>query len=701
MGKSEIRTGLVGAGYIAPWHAEAIAATPGVRVAAVCDASPAAASALAAGLGVPAFGSLDEMIESGGCDAVHILTPPQTHSPLAIQALEAGLHVLVEKPAALNRAEVAQMREASERTGRLLAVGHNFLAVPGYLRLKRLLADGKLGRVSAAEFNWRFPLVPLRSGPYSLWMLREPGNLLLELGPHLYALATDLFGEPEDFHLSLSKPVDLPGGAQRPQSWRILARAGDVDLAFNFSLVETMDDRSATLYGSTANARFDLAADTLSVSGENTSDIIMHPFLRQMSLSWQAARDGVVNAARQTVSFNRKQPYALGFQGMLEVFYSAIRSGASEMDARFSASSAEKVIGAIESTLALMPEPSAPAIPAATRAPKPTVLVIGGTGFIGRDLTRALVKTKRDVRVLSRGRGGPFEDLPENVEMMSASLSDPEGLARAMEGIETVYHLAKSEDKTWVDCLKNDVGVTEAIAEAALQAGVKRFVYTGTIASYDMSDPNVTITEATGFAEDMTDRNLYARSKATCEARLLEMHRDRGLPLVIARPGVVVGRGGPLQHWGIGRWNGAGAVKIWGPGRNILPFVLGTDVADGLVRMAEVEGIEGESFNLVGDHMLSARDYFDAIHEVMGARVLVSSGWLTGFWMMDFVKSGLKTHVLRRPNVARASLRDWKSRAHFSLFDNARAKEALGWQPEDDVEAFLRKAITEANLFGF
>jgi nucleoside-diphosphate-sugar epimerase len=92
----------------------------------------------------------------------------------------------------------------------------------------------------------------------------------------------------------------------------------------------------------------------------------------------------------------------------------------------------------------------------------------------------------------------------------------------------------------------------------------------------------------------MADRNLYARSKAECERRLTGMHRDRGLPLTIARPGIVVGGDGPLQHWGIGRWHGAGAVRVWGTGRNPLPFVLIDDVVDGLIRMADRPEAVGE-----------------------------------------------------------------------------------------------------------
>jgi nucleoside-diphosphate-sugar epimerase len=179
------------------------------------------------------------------------------------------------------------------------------------------------------------------------------------------------------------------------------------------------------------------------------------------------------------------------------------------------------------------------------------------------------------------------------------------------------------------------------------------------------------------------------------------MHRGQGVPLVIARPGIVVGEGGPLQHWGIGRWHGAGAVRIWGHGRNIIPFVLIDDVSDGLIRMIETDDAVGQSFNLVGDPMMSARDYFDAIHQKLGARIKVQSGSLMGFYMADGVKYALKRHVLGKSGAVRASLRDWKSRAHFSPFRNDHPKAVLGWAPEQDRDAFIEKAITEANLFGF
>ncbi|APX22791.1 MULTISPECIES: NAD-dependent epimerase/dehydratase family protein [Salipiger] len=697
---TEIRVGLIGAGYIATWHADALKATPGVTVAAVCDVSEQAARGLAEACGAQPFTSVEALIESGCCDAVHILTPPQMHKPLALQCLEAGLHVLVEKPVATSADDTREILAAAEAAGKRFHAGHNFLGLPSYERMKRMMQEGTLGRVLAAEITWALPLSPLRSGPFNIWLLREPRNLLLELGPHLVAFAVDLFGTPKVVFAEATKPVMLPGDDPRPQALRILARAGDVEITFTLSMVETQDDRSVTLRGSSARARLDFASDVLTVERENTSDLVVNPLRKQLDLSGQHLREGLRNAWTQASSLNQKGPYGLSFRGMDAAVYGTLTG---PQDARFSGQSAVTVMQAIDDALDLLPpeqlEPKAPAVQ--TRPPAPTAMVIGGTGFIGRALTRRLVADGHDVRVLSRGRHGPFPDLPDQVETVGVSLHDLEALTEAMTGIDVVFNLAKSLDTSWTDALVNDVGVATRIGMACEKAGVKRLVYTGTIASYDMSDPGVTITEDIGFPEDMTDRNLYARSKAECEHQLMRLHRERGLPLTIARPGIVVGHGGPLQHWGIGRWHGAGAVRIWGPGNNTLPFVLIDDVVDGLVRMAARPSAIGESFNLIGEPMLSARGYFDAIHEALGARIRVSPGNLTAFYLSDAVKYGLKKYALRKRGVVRPSLADWKSRAHFTPFANDKPKRMLDWHPETDRAAFIEKAITRANLFGF
>lgn len=700
MSDSPIRVGLVGAGYIAPWHAGAVNKLPNARVVAVCDTSIGAARKLAESIGASAYASLESMLQEARCDAVHILSPPHLHKDQAIVALRSGAHVFVEKPFALSAADCQVVCDAARTADRMISVNHNFLGLGSYNRLKSLVKEGSLGRIDSIDLHWLYPLPPLRSGPFGSWMLRQPGNLLLELGPHLYAFVVDLFGQLENIQVVVEKPIVIPGGIEHFQSWKVLAQAGGVSVTIHVSLVEGVDDRSVSLRGVAGSARLDFASDTLIVHRSNNADIIVNPLLSAWGTGWQYIREGTRNAWRQSRSLNRESPYALSFQSAVRTFYGAI-SDRGATDSRFSGESATAVIDGIERTLAKASIPAVPTVSARPELPGPcTVLVTGGTGFIGRYLVRALVDSGRKVRVLSRGSFNPFPELGANIELCSASPRDTDAMRSALTGIDTVYHLARADEATWEGYLQNDVGVAEAVGRAALAAGVRRFIYCGTIASYDASVPGRPISESTTFG-DMSRRNLYARSKAMCEERLTRLYRDEGLPLVIARPGIVVGAGGPLQHWGIGRWNGAGAVKIWGSGDNILPFVLVEDVADGLVLMADADGIEGQSFNLIGEPMLTAKSYFNAICETSQTRIQVDTGNLFKFYVMDLMKFAIKRTLLGRETVTLPTLSDWRSRAHLSPFLNEQSKSVLGWKPESDRGRFIERAIGGTHLFGY
>ena len=120
---------------------------------------------------------------------------------------------------------------------------------------------------------------------------------------------------------------------------------------------------------------------------------------------------------------------------------------------------------------------------------KPTVLVVGGTGFIGRRLVEKLVAKSVGVRVLSRSRATAaitFRGLA--VDIHQGSHGSRETVRAALEGIDTVYHLAKCEGQKWDDYVRGDIEPTRVLGEEAVAAHVKRFIYTGTIDSYDFSE---------------------------------------------------------------------------------------------------------------------------------------------------------------------------------------------------------------------
>ena len=124
MSEKKHRVGLLGAAYIVDAHVKALRALPEVELAAVCDLSKGRAEAAAASYGIGrAFTSLDEMLRSG-VTAVHVLTPPQLHTDLARQCLEAGVHALIEKPMGVSASACREVAELATRRG--LALGLDY-----------------------------------------------------------------------------------------------------------------------------------------------------------------------------------------------------------------------------------------------------------------------------------------------------------------------------------------------------------------------------------------------------------------------------------------------------------------------------------------------------------------------------------------------------------------------------------------------
>ena len=136
--KKKLRAAVVGVGYLGQFHAEKLAAAPGVVLAAVADADPARAKAIAAKHGCAAH--TDPAALLGAADLVSIAVPTARHHAVALPFLEAGVHVLVEKPIATTLAEADAMIAAAKKGGALLAVGHLQRFNPAFRALADALA---------------------------------------------------------------------------------------------------------------------------------------------------------------------------------------------------------------------------------------------------------------------------------------------------------------------------------------------------------------------------------------------------------------------------------------------------------------------------------------------------------------------------------------------------------------------------------
>jgi predicted dehydrogenase/nucleoside-diphosphate-sugar epimerase len=702
------RVALLGTGYIADWHAKALGSIRNVELVAVCDQVPWRASTFAEKFKVPrVYHSLETMLASEQFDAIHVLLPPDMHFQAAKTILNSGVRVFIEKPMCLNADEAGILVRLAEYQNLKLGVGHNFLFSECYERLRNDLRNGTLGLLDHLTITWHRELAQATSGPFDIWMLREPANVMLEVGPHCVAQMLDLVGLPSEMKAHASNPADLPSGQKFYRRWQISAVTGRTAVDLRFSFVPGFGEYTIQARGSLASATVDFERNTYTLKRHRplSDDFDRYAMVvdEAKSARRQAKRTLFTYAMSRVHRGSRGNPYGASIANALDAFYA---TPGAVLDDRIGGQRGVDVIRICEevgriglaaaghSTVQVPATPD-PAPIETKELPAARILILGATGFIGRELTRQLMEAGHRIRVLVRSPGKIIEDLRNpRLECLRGDLNDTAALRSAMTGIDCVYHLARADVKSWTDYQRYEIGVTRDIAEAALATGVRRLIYTGTIDSYYAGAGAGTITENTPLDSKIERRNLYARAKAASERMLLQMHRERHLPVVILRPGIVIGRGASPMHWGVGRWWYDSVCQTWGNGLNPLPFVLVEDVAKGLLSASEVPGIEGESFNLVADPCLSAQDYLDEMDRLNGTKIQRYPTRIMKFYLADAFKWIVKV-LTRHPDRRLPGYRDWETRQQHAVFDCTRAKLRLGWKPISNRADLVRSGIHE------
>lgn len=151
-----VRVAVLGGGAVAQArHLPEYAANPHAEIAGILDFNQARAQELCERYGGKAYASLEDALADGAVDAVSVCTPNVTHAEYTIKALEAGKHVLVEKPMALNLNETRAMMEAQKRSGRTLMLGHNQRLVKAHVKAKELLKSGAIGDPLFFQCNFK------------------------------------------------------------------------------------------------------------------------------------------------------------------------------------------------------------------------------------------------------------------------------------------------------------------------------------------------------------------------------------------------------------------------------------------------------------------------------------------------------------------------------------------------------------------
>ncbi len=171
------------------------------------------------------------------------------------------------------------------------------------------------------------------------------------------------------------------------------------------------------------------------------------------------------------------------------------------------------------------------------------------------------------------------------------------------------------------------------------------------------------------------------------------MHRTRGLPLVIVRPGVVLGAGAPLQHSGLGLWVRDNHCVGWGAGAHPLPLVWVDDVADALAAVAAFAGkdLDGRALDLAANVGLDARTVVQELRAATGRDLHFHPRSIPLSFAIEVGKWIVKK--IGRRAAEFPSWRDLEARSLASPIPSKTARQVLGWKPIEDREQFLDRAV--------
>lgn len=198
MKKNEVRLGIVGLGGMGTGHARQVIENliANMRLTAVCDIAPDLSDRFP---DQHTFHDPVEMFQSGLIDAVLIATPHYSHTPIGIAALSNDLHVLVEKPISVHKADCERLLAAKRSEAQVFAAMLNMRMRPAFQKLKQLIVGGELGAIRRIQWtitDWFRSHAYYQSGSWRGTWQGEGGGVLVNQCPHQLDLWQWLFGMP-------------------------------------------------------------------------------------------------------------------------------------------------------------------------------------------------------------------------------------------------------------------------------------------------------------------------------------------------------------------------------------------------------------------------------------------------------------------------------------------------------------------------
>jgi predicted dehydrogenase len=305
-----LRVAIVGCGKIADGHVEEIQKMPELaRVVGACDLEPLMAEQLAVRYGIAHHGAdFSRLLREQRPDVVHITTPPASHLPLALEAIDAGCHVFVEKPFTLRHEDSKKLVARAEEAKKKLSIGYTYLFDPPALEMRSLLRQGVLGDVVHVESMFGYNLDGAFGkavlGDPNHWVLKLPGQLFHNNIDHLLNKVVEFFAEDED-----APPIHAFGSVRRHarlgdhrdrmmDELRLVIRGKRTTFYGTFSSHARPPAHLVRVYGTKNTAEVDYTMRTVTLGSSSTLPSAIGRLVPAFSHAMQFVRAGGKNVER-------------------------------------------------------------------------------------------------------------------------------------------------------------------------------------------------------------------------------------------------------------------------------------------------------------------------------------------------------------------------------------------------------------------
>lgn len=260
----KLRVAVIGTGLIATAkHLPALRnMSDSVELCAVCDVNREQAEKIGREYGATeVFTDLGELLQKAKPDIVDICTPPKLHAPMALQCLEGGAHLVIEKPMCQTVEECDRVMELAERLDRKICVAHSDLFYPSFAKARKMVNNGDIGEMRGMRIHLSTPVDYITSKP-DHWAHKLPGGVFGESGPHVVYMTLAYMNPIKEVHVVGRKLFD--DYTWSPFEDYRLDLVGD-KMTCSVSMIYSTNQWGCEveLWGSDGSLRLDLESQTL------------------------------------------------------------------------------------------------------------------------------------------------------------------------------------------------------------------------------------------------------------------------------------------------------------------------------------------------------------------------------------------------------------------------------------------------------